>query len=219
QAQDRVVRDVSFEGNHAIDDNTLRISIGTSWSSWWQRTLLVPHLFGEKRYFDETEFRRDVLRLTLLYRQSGFFEATIDTVVKRGPRARIGEIIVDGAQKIAAGVVRRAAGLHPGDLYRKEALARSQIELYRTDLFNHVNVALADSTPPAGDSAVRVRIEVAEGKLYGTRAGAGYGVQDCFRGLAGVTARDFLGGGRSLDVTGKVSKIVTERVCPGLAGE
>jgi len=126
---------------------------------------------------------------------------------------------VDGAQKISAGVVRRAAGLHPGDLYRKDALARSQIELYRTDLFNHVNVALADSTPPTGDSAVRVRIEVAEGKLYGTRAGAGYGVQDCFRGLAGVTARDFLGGGRSLDVTGKVSKLVTERVCPGLAGE
>src|SRR5207247_256553 len=38
---------------------------------------------GEKRYFNELEFRRDVVRLLLLYRQSGYMNAVVDTVVRR----------------------------------------------------------------------------------------------------------------------------------------
>jgi outer membrane protein assembly complex protein YaeT len=41
---------------------------------------------GEKRYFNELEFRRDVVRLSLLYRQSGFMNAVVDTTVRRTPR-------------------------------------------------------------------------------------------------------------------------------------
>lgn len=321
-SRDRVVRSVSFQGNRVIDDYTLRMSIATSQSSWQQRTPLLRWTgFGDKRYFDETEFRRDVLRLGLLYRQSGFFESRIDTVVVRdsasvqveflitegepvrisgmwvtgadhimapgellaylplrerdpfnryrlqasvdsirsalqnrgypyadvfrnydenrarhearvwfavdpGPRARIGSIEVIGTSQIDPAVVRRSAGLHAGDLYRKDALARTQIQLYRTDLFSHVNVGLADSTTFAvpADTLVPVRVGVTEGKPYGARAGAGYGLQDCIRGLTGLTARDFLGGGRSLDLTARISKIGTRAVgttfpCPGLQSE
>src|SRR6185503_5209782 len=261
-SRDRVVRGISFDGNRAIDDYTLRISIATSRSAWGQR---VPFLrwtgLGEKRYFDETEFRRDVLRIGLLYRQSGFFEAKVDTAVTRtgasvwvrfritegapvrvasvvvdgiegiprpkdlrtdlplapgrpfnrflflasadtirsrlqnrgypyaevyrnydenraqraatvryvvvpGPRVRLGTIEVTGNERVAGYVVRRAAGLVPGDLYRGNAVARSQIDLYRSDLFSHVTVGLADSLsePVPGDTLVELRIEVAEGK-------------------------------------------------------
>jgi outer membrane protein insertion porin family len=85
-AQDTVVvRGLSFEGNHAIDDYTLSIAIGTTNSSWFARSGLVRWLgLGEKRYFDPVEFRRDVLRLILFYRQSGFMEVAVDTVVQRG---------------------------------------------------------------------------------------------------------------------------------------
>src|SRR4029077_17752874 len=41
---------------------------------------------GEKRYFDELEFRRDVVRLLLLYRQSGYMNAVVDTLVRREDR-------------------------------------------------------------------------------------------------------------------------------------
>jgi outer membrane protein insertion porin family len=82
--QERVVRSLSFEGNHALDDYTLRTAIATSQSSafareWWLRW---THL-GEKRYLDDVEFRRDVLRLLLLYRRSGYVNAVVDTVVRR----------------------------------------------------------------------------------------------------------------------------------------
>ncbi|HEU5262556.1 MAG TPA: BamA/TamA family outer membrane protein [Gemmatimonadales bacterium] len=87
QQEQRVVRGLSFEGNRAIDDYTLRAAIATSNSSWFARVPLIRHLgLGEKRVFDELEFRRDVVRLMLLYRQSGFMSAVVDTVVRRTGR-------------------------------------------------------------------------------------------------------------------------------------
>lgn len=80
-----VVRGLDFVGNHAIDGYTLGISIATTESGWLRRFPLTGWIgLGEKRYFDETEFRRDVLRLTLLYRVSGYLQARVDTLVRRG---------------------------------------------------------------------------------------------------------------------------------------
>src|SRR5881392_3815332 len=87
QEQQRVVRGLSFEGNHAIDDYTLSTAIGTSNSSWFARAFPIRLLgLGAKRLFNEVEFRRDVVRLILLYRQSGFMNAVVDTLVRRKPR-------------------------------------------------------------------------------------------------------------------------------------
>lgn len=84
QEQQRVVRDLTFEGNHAIDDYTLSTAIATSTSSAFatQWFLRWTHL-GEKRYLNEIEFRRDVLRLRLLYSRSGYVNAVVDTIVRR----------------------------------------------------------------------------------------------------------------------------------------
>ncbi len=82
-----MVRSLAFDGNHAIPDYTLSIAIGTTNSSWFARKWFVRWLgLGEKRYFDPVEFRRDVLRLTLFYRQSGFMEVKVDTLVRRSGR-------------------------------------------------------------------------------------------------------------------------------------
>jgi outer membrane protein insertion porin family len=87
QEQERVVRGLSFVGNRALDGYTLESAIATTKSSWWARFPLVRWMgLGEKRYFNEIEFRRDVVRLFLLYRQSGYMNAVVDTVVRRTPR-------------------------------------------------------------------------------------------------------------------------------------
>ena len=82
-----MVRRLAFAGNHAIDDYTLSTAIATSQSSFFARTwwLRWTHL-GERRYLSEVELRRDVLRLLLLYRQSGYVNAVVDTVVRRTAR-------------------------------------------------------------------------------------------------------------------------------------
>ncbi len=81
---------------------------------------------GEKRYFDQTEFRRDVLRLILLYRQSGYPRVHVDTMVRRGsgavsvrflitegPSVRVRSLAVTGTEGIVS----------PRDLIRDLPLA------------------------------------------------------------------------------------------------
>ena len=304
QEPQRVVRDLSFEGNHALDDYTLRTAISTSSSSWFARAFLIRYFgLGEKRYFNELDFRRDVIRLLLLYRQSGYMNVVVDTLVRRedrdvyvtfriyegdpvrltkleitgfdsigsvadlkrslplqvgdpfnrflfqasadtivsrlrnhgypfgdvlrsfdvdvagltaqatlevvpGPRMRIGDVVITGADQVDSATVRRMLSLKPNDWFRQDQLYRTQRDLYGLGMFRSVNVALADTVAPrAGDSTVRVVVRVIEAPRRRIRLGAGYGSIDCFRLQAGWTAYDFIGGARSLDLTGQLSKI------------
>ena len=303
QEQQRVVRGLSFEGNHAIDDYTLSTAIGTSNSSWFARAFPIRLLgLGEKRFFNELEFRRDVIRLLLLYRQSGYMNAVIDTLVRRegrdvylkfriyegdpvrlarldmlgvdsildvrrlkrdlplqegdpfnravfqasadtvvsrlknlgypyadilrnydvdvaalravatlealpGPRMRVGQVLITGVEKVDTGTLRRMLSVRAGDWFRQDQLYLTQRDLYGLGMFRSVNVVLADTTPPPGDSTVRVVVRVSEAPRHRIRAGAGYGSLDCFRVQSGWTAYDFLGAARSLDLTGQLSKL------------
>ena len=88
QEPERVVRGLDFEGNRSIPDEVLAAAISTTNSSWFARAFLFRWLgLGEKRYFDEDEFRRDVNRLHVLYRRSGFPNAAVDTTVRREPES------------------------------------------------------------------------------------------------------------------------------------
>jgi len=98
QQEQRVVRALFFKGNHAIDDYTLGAAIAPTKSSffarqWWLRW---AHL-GAKKYLNEIEFRRDVLRLLLLFRRTGYVNVVVDTIVHRTARdAFISFRIVEG---------------------------------------------------------------------------------------------------------------------------
>lgn len=87
QQAPRVVRQLKFEGNASISKTTLAAAIGTTNSSWFATGWPVRWMgLGAKRYFDETEFRRDVLRLAVLYKRSGFPDVVVDTTVRRTDR-------------------------------------------------------------------------------------------------------------------------------------
>src|SRR5205823_13846224 len=87
QEQQRVVRGLSFKGILAIDDYTLSSAIATTNSSAFATSPFLRWIgLGEKRSFNELEFRRDVVRLLLLYRQSGYMNAVVDTLVRREGR-------------------------------------------------------------------------------------------------------------------------------------
>ena len=123
----RVVRQLAFEGNSALSDELLASAIATTNSSWFARAFLFRWLgLGEKRYFDEQEFKRDVVRLEVLYRRSGYPHAETDTVVRRTPtdvyitfRIKEGEPIrvtrlqVLGLDTLPAAVRRADAGRSP----------------------------------------------------------------------------------------------------------
>jgi len=120
QEPQRVVRQLNFDGNKAIPDELLASAIATTNSSWFARTFVFRWLgLGEKRYFDEQEFKRDCVRLQVLYRRSGYPHVEIDTLVRRtpedvyvtfrikeGPPIRVTDLSVSGLDSLP-GTLRR----------------------------------------------------------------------------------------------------------------
>ena len=98
QVHDRAVTSVRFRGNRVLDAITLGMSISTSPSDCFLNIAQLRHVgLCQPRPFDELEFRRDVVRLSLLYRQRGYYDARVDTVVARGERtASVTFRIVEG---------------------------------------------------------------------------------------------------------------------------
>jgi outer membrane protein insertion porin family/translocation and assembly module TamA len=136
QETPRVVRQLDFEGSSAITDEVRASVIATTNSSWFARAIPFRWLgLGEKRYFDEQEFKRDVVRLQVLYRRSGYPQAEIDTVVRRTPtdvyitfRIREGEPIrvasvsINGLDTLPERVRRETLvdlPLRPGDPFNR----------------------------------------------------------------------------------------------------
>jgi outer membrane protein assembly factor BamA len=306
QEPERVVRQVAFEGNRAITDEVLATAISTTQSSWFARAFLFRWLgLGEKRYFDEQEFKRDVVRLDVLYRRSGYPHVAIDTLVRRTPTdvyvtfqiregepirvtsltvtgldtlptktrtetlvdlplhqgdpfnrflmsasadtitrrlrdrgypsarvftsfetnreaetavvaldaapgdsAVIGQVSVVGTNRIEPRLVRNLLISRPGRLYSQDELFQSQRNLYSSDLFRFATVNIDSAAFQPGMDSVPLVVQVNEAKRRRVRGGLGYGTDDCFRGSAGWTTRNFLGsGGRILDLTGRMSKV------------
>jgi outer membrane protein assembly complex protein YaeT len=131
--------------------------------------------------------------------------ATLEAIP--GPRMRVGQVLITGADQVDTATVRRMLSVRAGDWFRQDQLYVTQRDLYGLGMFRSVNVVLADTTPPPGDSTVRVAVRLAEAPRHRIRAGAGYGSLDCFRVQSGWTAYDFLGGARALDITGQLSKL------------
>lgn len=305
QATQLTVRGLTFRGNHAIDATTLAASIATTNSSAFARWGLFRWLgLGDKRLFNQQDFFRDILRVQLVYRRSGYLEVKVDTIVRRtasdiyitfkitegppvrvdhleitgldslpedeadllkvdlplaigdvfsryvleasrdtlltrlrndgfpraqvtgrfgvndtlriaratlearpGTRAVFGAARVVGQQQVDSGFIASLLTAHTGRPYRQEEIYRSQRALYGSELFRFATVAI-DSVAFA-DSSTRVPlvVTVQEGKMHRALGSIGYATTDCFRVGAGWTARNFLGGGKIIDLSTHVSKI------------
>src|SRR5262245_51832810 len=130
-----VVRQLDFVGNRSIEDEVLRAAIVTTASSWFARAPVVRWIgLGEKRYYDEEEFRRDVIRLHVLYRRSGFPNAVVDTVVRHEPQnVFITFRITEGEPMVTAEV--RVTGMDSLPTWLQR-LANLDLPLQEGDPFN-----------------------------------------------------------------------------------
>lgn len=302
---DLVVRQLEFKGNQSLSPVLLANSIATTNSGWFARTWPFRAIgLGERRYFSEVDFQRDVLRLQVLYRQSGFPDVQVDTLVRRtdedvyltftivegepvrvdslsvggldsvpqdiaervvvdlplqpgdifnriqmqasadtiarrlrnsgyptaevlvgyeqrtderlasvsldvqpGRRAAIGSVRVDGEEDVDSTTVVSLLTARPGRLYSQDELFESQRNLYGSELFRLASVNIDTSQFLPGSDSVPLLVQLAEHPPRRGRLGAGYGTNDCFRGNAGIMFRDFMGEGRILDLSGRVSKV------------
>lgn len=300
-----VVRKLDFKGNQYLSSDLLAASIATTNSAFLARTAPFRWLgLGEKRYFNQIDFERDVLRLEVLYKKSGFPDVQVDTTVRRtdrdiyltfhitegrpvrvtsfqvtgldslpedereavrvdlplaegdvfsriamqaaadtitlrlqdrgypsadvlvsyvvrteerradvtldaqpGVHAVVGGVTVQGTRRVNPKVIVSLLTARPGEEYSHEDLFESQRNLYNSDLVSLASVNIDTARFVPGSDSVPLLVQVAEALPHRARASVGYGTTDCLRGSAGMTFRNFLGGGRIFDLSSRVSKV------------
>ena len=122
-----VVYGLKFEGNQYLEDLRLRASIRTTPSSAFARHPLLRWLgLGQKRYFNERDLQEDLIRLLVLYRASGFFEARIDTVVTRSDQSVDVEFLIEEGPPVRVVTVQT---LGAGDVLSREDLSDMPLQL------------------------------------------------------------------------------------------
>jgi outer membrane protein assembly factor BamA len=125
-----------------------------------------------------------------------------------GSQYRFGPVRVRGNDRIAAGVVRRRLTFEPGDPYSQHELIESQRNLFGTRVFRHVDIR--PELELAGDGVVPVTVHVSEGDLQSVRLGIGLNTADAVNAQGRWTSRNFLGGARRVEVSGRVANVFAE---------
>lgn len=158
----------------------------------------------------------DVLRSFFIPRGDSL-GARVTFEVAAGPRARYGHITVQGRENLSESTVLRTLQFRAGDLYRSNQLYEAQARLFGLEIVRSASVVAGlDATQ---DSVVPITVTVQEGDPHRVRTGTGWSSSECLDVDARWVSRNYFGGGRRLQVRGRVSNILAdgfyELLCPG----
>lgn len=169
---------------------------------------LVALSRGEQQITTELQ-NRGYLHATVLhdyFLPKGERTARVSLDVDPGTRVRISEVRVEGAKGIGEKVVRQFLTFAPGQYYDQRKINESQRNLYGLSAVRFANI----QTEAADDSAVVVDVSVQEARPRTVRTGIGAATTDCLVTETTFTHRNFLGGARRLQVTGRLSNILAK---------
>ena len=140
---DTEVLRLDFTGNRSFPASVLANGIATTPSNWARRSF---KFFGTRYCLDKAEFPRDVIRLILFYRNHGFLDIKVDTVVTRlsasqvavrfalseGEPTRISSLAITGLEAVPGReAVERSRPLHVGGRFDRLALSAARDSLVR----------------------------------------------------------------------------------------
>lgn len=159
-----------------------------------------------ERRLGDRGYPRAAVLLDAMIPRPDTLSADVTLRVEPGPRARIGEIEVEGISELAASDVKRMLTFQSGELYNESEMIRSQRQLYSMALFNYVDI---ETELHEADSLMQVSVRVDEAKMRGVQTGFGVSTTDCLEVQTGWTHRNLFGGTRRLELTASLSNIGT----------
>jgi outer membrane protein assembly complex protein YaeT len=131
--------------------------------------------------------------------------AEIELTITSGPLCYFGEVKIKGDKEAPDRLILRKLTFKTGQPFSHKELYETQQRLYALDLFQ--SVVLTPEEVPETERRIPITIEVQERKKRSLRVGLGYGDEDEFRARLGLRFRNLGGGGRTLDLDGKVSSL------------
>ena len=136
--------------------------------------------------------------------------------IDTGSRVRYGPIMVSGNSELSEATVLNTLQFSTGDLYSRDEVQQGQGRLFGLDIIRSASVTSDFQSDP--DSVIPITVNVVEGDAYRVRYGGGWTTAECFGVEAQWAARNFVGGGRLLQVRGRVANVLTPQfqnvLCP-----
>jgi outer membrane protein assembly complex protein YaeT len=135
--------------------------------------------------------------------------AQADYVAVPGPVVTVDSILVVGAERLDRHTVVKQLNVRKGQILQLPQLTESQKNLYQLAIVNFATVELAsDSLQVDPDSSTAtVAVRVVESAKYQANTGLGFGTVDCVRTSARLLDRNFMGGGRTMELSATAAKI------------
>jgi outer membrane protein assembly complex protein YaeT len=121
-----------------------------------------------------------------------------------GEMALFGQTSIDGLTDVAERIVRQEIVYEPGEIYDTRKVAETIRRLRGLRLFTIVRL-VPEGIDENGDAPMRMTLT--EGPPREIRLGAGYSTEDGVRGLASWTHYNWLGGGRQLGFSARISQV------------
>ena len=127
-------------------------------------------------------------------------------------RVTIGEVRIEGVEKISELAIRRSLRIAPGDVFRRSRIAQSQRALYESALFRRATIDTLAHAPGVPDSVKSLIVRVIEAPQREARASVGFTTADFVQAEARFTDNYWLGGTRKFDATITVGNLLAEQL-------
>lgn len=142
-------------------------------------------------------------------------ERTMDVTftVDPGPATRFGATRIEGAVRVAEGLIRGRLPWTPGEPYRPALVDRARTDIAKLGVFDTVQVRLADR--PEADGTAPVAVTVSERKRNVVGAGVAYSTTEGLGGSVYWGHRNLFGGAEQLRITLDVGRLSGDRSSAG----
>ena len=160
--------------------------------------------------YDESAVQKTLENAYTMYQEHGYLflgiephftdtDSMVDVVyeVQEGARSRVADLQILGNTRTKEKVIRREATVHPGDVFHRSSLVRTQRDIFALGFFQDVTV----DYEPTGDSAdIRLKLRVQEKQTGTASAGAGYSSQTGITGFIELGHNNLFGNGQSVNL-------------------
>jgi len=176
----RTVGQLSIEGLRVLDVGQLVRTLPLRVDGPFHRLLLESSVDEIRSRLEALGYRAALVEPDVEWDEASRV-AKVSFRVLEGERSAVEAVLVRGNTRTRTSVIRRFAGLEPGDPISTERLLNVQQALYKLGIFS--SVAVSVPTTDAEFAAREVLIDVEEGRTRGIAYGAGYDSEAGARGL------------------------------------
>ncbi len=185
--------DITWEGNELFEVEQLELLLDFKKGDVYNKEKLDKAVFEKvgNVYYDTGYI---FARIEPQEKPVGKDTVDIHFRITEGNAVKINKIHIAGNNKTKEKVIRRELRIMPGDVFSREALVRSQRDIFVLNYFADVRPDVA----PISDELVDIAIEVDEKSTDTANMSAGFSERDKLIGSIGVTMNNFFGNGQIL---------------------